>query len=429
MNMKKIFSIFVMCLFMFSIVPMAFADEDVSNTAVARKVGANQPKVTPRKVTALNKFKQVRGLAVAEQAKQIKALPTEDFREFQKQRLMIAVDKCNELGKEGCEVKLQKRVELVSKLQAKDLARVQKLSENRVKAMNKVKELQEDPKFAKFKKDKEFKARELPKVKITNARAKFLKAKEKYAKAKENYDNAKARFQALKSKQPKCENDDCPELKTNAIEVLLHASDRVLDTLEKLVAKVESAEYLTEEESTKLIEWLNAEILKVQTIRTNVETFTDETPKKEVNAAFKELRQVTVKSKNVMKRVAGKVVNSRIGGIIVRSKQLQVKLNRILERMAENGKDTTAIEPLIEEFNIKLDTAKTDFEAAKTEFDQNKVQEGHRYMVQAKKSLAEAQKTLQQIVRTVVAEDGQEELADSEVDEVEDIVDEEGDDQ
>lgn len=427
--MKKIFSIFVMCLFMFSIVPMAFADEDVSNTAVARKVGANQPKVTPRKVTALNKFKQVRGLAVAEQAKQIKALPTEDFREFQKQRLMIAVDKCNELGKEGCEVKLQKRVELVSKLQAKDLARVQKLSENRVKAMNKVKELQEDPKFAKFKKDKEFKARELPKVKITNARAKFLKAKEKYAKAKENYDNAKARFQALKSKQPKCENDDCPELKTNAIEVLLHASDRVLDTLEKLVAKVESAEYLTEEESTKLIEWLNAEILKVQTIRTNVETFTDETPKKEVNAAFKELRQVTVKSKNVMKRVAGKVVNSRIGGIIVRSKQLQVKLNRILERMAENGKDTTAIEPLIEEFNIKLDTAKTDFEAAKTEFDQNKVQEGHRYMVQAKKSLAEAQKTLQQIVRTVVAEDGQEELADSEVDEVEDIVDEEGDDQ
>lgn len=429
MNMKKIFSIFVMCLFMFSIVPMAFADEDVSNTAVARKVGANQPKVTPRKVTALNKFKQVRGLAVAEQAKQIKALPTEDFREFQKQRLMIAVDKCNELGKEGCEVKLQKRVELVSKLQAKDLARVQKLSENRVKAMNKVKELQEDPKFAKFKKDKEFKARELPKVKITNARAKFLKAKEKYAKAKENYDNAKARFQALKSKQPKCENDDCPELKTNAIEVLLHASDRVLDTLEKLVAKVESAEYLTEEESTKLIEWLNAEILKVQTIRTNVETFTDETPKKEVNAAFKELRQVTVKSKNVMKRVAGKIVNSRIGGIIVRSKQLQVKLNRILERMAENGKDTTAIEPLIEEFNIKLDTAKTDFEAAKTEFDQNKVQEGHRYMVQAKKSLAEAQKTLQQIVRTVVAEDGQEELADSEVDEVEDIVDEEGDDQ
>ena len=75
--------------------------------------------------------------------------------------------------------------------------------------------------------------------------------------------------------------------------------------------------------------------------------------------------------------------------------------------MAEQGKDTTEIEGLIEQFNLKLEDAKQTYEKAQEQFhnsrrvrteDQEQAktyfEQGNKFMEQAKNSLNEAQKEM-----------------------------------
>ncbi|MBS3113050.1 hypothetical protein J4418_03140 [Candidatus Woesearchaeota archaeon] len=450
--MKKTYALMIMCLLVFSIVPLAFAEEDTDSTNLDNTESANVETTNTetektdnsdsvkreltqkaRKVvgeaakTKENVFREIKKLATAEQAERIKTLAKEEFREFQESRLMQAVKKCKEQGLEGCEVKAQKRLKLVANLQQKDLERIQNIVEHKSEALRKVQELEQDENFEKYKKEREFKARALTKEKLTNARDKLEKAKERYEVAKNNYQKAMDKFEERK-KEIACEDDNCPEIKADAKKVLQHASERVLETLNQLLERVDSAEYLTEDEVANSKAFLEKEIAKVNAIMLKVENFDETTPKADINTAFKELRKVTQEANQAVKRAAGKLVNSRIGGIVISSQHLKVKLNRIIERMAEASKDTGATEPLIVEFNSFLENAQANFELAKTEYDARNVETAHEYITKAKEALKEAQSVLQQIVKSIADNDGTEELEDSDLDEIEDQIDNENED-
>jgi hypothetical protein len=447
--MKKLFTTMVLCVFLFSIVPVAFAANDHVGAGKMKIQAADNETEGEQGSTKLrNTFNNIRKAVISEKTKLIKDLKAEDFRQFQKERLQTAVDKCNELDKdtEKCQAKLEKRTELITKLQEKDLARLQKLAEHKAKAAEELQNMTKSEKFKNFDKLKDFKARALGKLDLEKARAKFVNAKEKADEAKEKYNKTKSELKGLSDEEKKCKDDNsCAEVKkkthAKATEMLTHAADQVLKVIEKLTAKVESAEHLSAEDAAKYKTWLSDETAKINAIKTKISAFNENSTKEEINAAFKELKDAIKETKITIKRVSGALVISRIGGVVVKSKQLEVKLNRIMERMTEAGKDTTTIQPLVDQFNAKLDTAKVEFEAAQDKFDEVRdakvaeedqdkvntiVQAAQEHMKLAKTALAEAQKILQSIVKSVVANNGAEELADNDVDAAEAAADENG---
>ena len=442
--MKKTFAILVLCMFMISMIPMAFAENGKNGKYSTQDDEENE--IDEPKMMADSEGNTINSIRKAVMAgeREIESLKAEEFRLFQQEQLNKAIELCKETSNDStkCEEKLQKRTELVQKLQEKDLTRLQKLVELKNKAIERFNEMKDESGFQGFDKDKEFKVRELIKEKKEKSNLNYLNAKARVDEAKAKHLTLKADLAAKLAERKVCkEADDCEEkdkeLKIKARDMTSNAADQTIKMLEKVLANVESSEYITEENTIVYKGWLNQEIEDINDVKAKIAALNENSTKEEVNAAMKEMKNAIADAKLVIKSVNARLVNSRMGGVIIKSKYLEVKLNRIMERMTENGKDTTAIQPLVDQFKAKLDTAKAEFQAAQMELDKKVeakladtdkkaideyVKAAEQHMKLAKQALADAQKILQQIIKSVVSNEGVEELAESNTDAAESAV-------
>jgi len=295
-------------------------------------------------------------------------------------------------------------------------------------------------------------ARKITKAKLTIAKENYQNAKKRYQTARENYLTAQNKFKDAKKKIEACKDqdtDECSQLRDQirerARESLLKTADRILEHLNKIKAKVDSSEDLSDEEAAEILKKIDEMIQEIEDAKSTIETSED---KDEILEAAKTIKQSWVRIKKRLAIHTGRIVNARIGGIIVRVKQLETKLEKILDRMEDKGIDTSEVQSLVDEFNVKIEEAQSNYESALDKFKEavsaedvetahELAKEGHRYMKAAHESLKEAQKLLRDIVRsikqsggqqdlTAVAEEDEEETDDDEVDE-EDETDEEDD--
>jgi hypothetical protein len=396
-----------------------------------RAVGRDTPHLSP-----------AGGRVIARTVRDVRDANKDEFKEMYKNKISAGVDKCaekdDEESKEKCVEKFNKRLDRVDKLNDHARERLQKIEERRLEKDEKFEEDRKKPAFVKFKKDHKFKARVVTKIKVDKARENFLKAKERFEAAKEKYKGAKEKFKERKEKVSDCgddEGEECEEaregIKADAKEHLIHVADMILEHLEKVKERVSGNEDLSEEESAEILADLEEKVGKIQEARAAVEAAES---KEEIQEAAKVLKRAWTKIKNKIKVHAKRVVNSRIGGIIVKSKQLEVKLEKILERMTENDIDVSSVEGLVDDFNSLLEEAKVKYEEAVEKFEEAKssdepdaemIKSGQESMKAAHEKLQEAQKVLRDILKEIKDKGGEEELEDTEIDEVEEEVEEE----
>jgi len=250
-----------------------------------------------------------------------------------------------------------------------DAAKIQQKIQERAQKIN-------DSDITKFNANLEFKARALTKIKVEKARSNFLKAKENFLAARLKYQATQQKFSEIKDKVKECqssENSTCnqykDEIKEKAKEHLINSADAILEHLNKLKSRVEENEDLTEEEANEILAKIEEQIASVEQAKAVIETSNS---KEEIKEAVKTLKEAWLKIKDSAKIHSGQIVNARIGGIIVKSEQLTTKLQKIIERMEADGKNTTAISPLIDEFNSLIGDAKTSYNAAIAKFNEAK---------------------------------------------------------
>ena len=387
--MKKILALLIVVLFVASLIPAAIAEDNGAaegNTGAAESTGDEEVASTGEETDSGGSVnvKKIRTAKIAEvvsertKAKigggstliktEARIKNAQRIRERQKEQLMKAVELCREKGLDAdkCEKKFEKRTELIKKLSDKDAERLEKINERKTEKLKELKNLK-------------IKARAIQKEKLQNARERFAKAKENFAEARAKYKEAQAKFNETKTKLAECkdsETEECKQLqeeaKTRAKEILANTADRIIEHLNKIKAKAEENEDMTEEEASEIIAKIDEQITQIQNAKASAEAA--ET-KEQVIEAAKTIRQAWLKIKNSIKAQAGRVVNARIGGIIVKSRQLEVKLERTLERLTEQGVDTSAIEGLIDDFNAKISQAKTSYESAVEKFKEAKAAE------------------------------------------------------
>lgn len=417
--MKKFIALLIAVLFVVSLIPVTSAQknlrEKITQGIEERTEEGDAPVIATMNTTRI------------EERLRIMAMTAEQIRAHQKEQLMIAVDKCkeNNLSAELCEKKLQNRIQLIDKLKEKDLTRLQKIEARKLQKLEELKEFQKDPNLSKYKKAIAFKARKIAQARLTKAKEDYLKAKEKYQEARKNYITAQKRFKEAKIRFKECEGNNTTEcnqwreeIKERAKEFLLKTANSILEHLNKIKANIESNEDLSEEEATELLAKIDEMIKEIEDAKSKIETSTD---KEQIIEAAKTIKQAW---SNIRKRLAihtGRIVNSRIGGIIVKTKQLEIKLERILARMEEKGIDTTEIQTLIDQFNAKINESKINYENALDKFKEatsaqdvktahELAVEGHKLMKAAQKSLQEAQKILRDIVLSIKQAGGEDEL-------------------
>lgn len=352
----------------------------------------------------------------------------DEIRQHQTAKLGLAIEKCKEIGTkpEVCAKMFEKRMELVEKLNEKDLERIQKLEINRMGNLKEFSSLAEQPAFAKFKAEKNFKAREIGKEKAGKAAEAFAKATERLEQSKERYKAAKERLEQVREKVKGCGKEECEQLredlKARTADSLLESIDIIDNKLLQIKQKIEESEVLSEEEAAALIAAIDAKLAETKEIGLNLkakESFT----KVEIKEVTQKLKETLQEATKTARKGAIKLMSSRIGGIIVKSKHLALKLERVMVKAAEQGIDTDAIKMDVDQFEAMITEAKEEYESALKLFSEDKIQEAQSAMQRSHQKLQKAHVFLKSIVAKLRAENLEKELEKNEELEVEAVVD------
>lgn len=258
--------------------------------------------------------------------------------------------------------------------------------------------------------------RQVVNAKLTQAKNRYLEVKQNYLSAKEKYLDHKATFLRAKESYKECkdsDSDDCQErrekIKSAAQPHLLNAADLVLKELERVKAKVEASEDLSEEEIAEIVADLDEKIQEVEDAKEVIENLDEESTKEDINEAAKTIREAWKHTKVALKKHVGRLANARLGNIILRVEILEKKLYKTRDRLEEKGADVSELDSMMDEFSAHLDTAADKYNEARViwsdantpgEVD-DAAKEIHELLTEAKEALKQARDMLRDVVKEI----------------------------
>ena len=261
--------------------------------------------------------------------------------------------------------------------------------------------------------------RQIAASRLQVARQRFEAARNRYQTAKQNYANAQARITQTRARYNECkmeETAECnqvrKETKANARNLLVNGADRVIASLEKLKEKIELSDRLTEEEAAERIAEIDARIAELQEAKETAEELGEDSDPEDVKEAANQIRNTWQNTKRVMQMNAARVVNAKIGGVIVKSEKLQERLDNAVAKLSEEGQDTSEVEALIDEFSASVESAKNHYNLAMDKHEEARATEGDvsgimkeatSHMQEAHKGLKEAHAVLAKVLRQMKA--------------------------
>ncbi len=342
---------------------------------------------------------------------QLRSMTKEEFQAAYQAGLESALARCDETDDpEACKLRIRERAENVKKLSAEAVTKIQSIEKRQLVKTLDLKNLATDPRWDKY---KDGKARDIAQQKLEEAKKAYTRAKEKYANAKQNYDDAKGNFDAAKKRLQECSGDECAEIeaeiRTRAKEFLANTGANILEHIGKVKANVEMNEDLSEEEATEILADLGEMESEINDALATIESSED---KEEITEAAKTIKKAWLSIQKRLRVHTGMMVNARIGGVVVQIKQLDVRLERTLARMEEQGISTADIQEMVDGFSEKTALAQLKYEQALDKFEDAKAEsdpklahdiaaEGHALMKEAHDALQEAQKLLRDIVQEI----------------------------
>lgn len=304
---------------------------------------------------------------------------------------------------ENCEDSLRERIERMQNISDDIIDRVWQMEQRRAESIKEWEDLLNKSVFIKFKFENNFNARFIDDIEIENARMRYELAKQRYENAKELYIKERLRFLELKQGKDGCE-ENCDEideeLKQAAKDHLLHSADVILEHLTKIKEKINSNEDLSQEEVDELLGKIEGGINEIEDIKERINNAETED---ELIELAKELREKLKEIKKLASEVIQIHSNARIGGVIVKSKHLQTKLEDILSKLEEEGIDTSDLQNKIDEFNKLIEEAKEKYEKAQRMLEERNINEITPIIREAKLILREANVVLREIIVEIKA--------------------------
>jgi hypothetical protein len=228
------------------------------------------------------------------------------------------------------------------------------------------------------------------------------------ANARANYQEAKTKLADSKNKLKDCKGkaDDaaCAETKKqakkDAKDFLLNSADRVLALLEKTKERITNSD-MADAGKTASLAKIDARIAELAGARTTIEQLGDDVTKDQIQEASRLIKDAWKGTNKDVKEEASKLAASKIGGVLVQIERLQAKLQNKIDQLKKAGKDTSAIDAIMTDFNAKIDAAKASQADAQTKFAEGNAKEGTTAMKAAHKSIKEARILLKDAVRKI----------------------------
>ena len=402
--MNKLISMFVLAIFLVSAVPFAFAQENASadertveptdTTADGGDI-SDEESVDEREETEIRirddgeirirerfrnateeieiRIREDDGeIRIRERFRNATLERRERFEELRLEQIEKYKDLTREERKRFRELRADE-IEKFKRFTQEELKKFAALGRARIKEFKDLDESEIKERLGKFrikivKKEELFKKRVIAETKLKEAREEYREAKKEFIAAKKRYGEKKAELQRVRQRIRECEpreSEECQQLQTealqNAQDYVVSFADSVVNHLERIKAKVEEAESLTEAEAREILADLDTGIGKLNAL---IDEAKAATTKKELKDVARRIDRIWKHFKVRAVKHADTLVSSRIGEIIKRSQRLEDKLDRILSRMEERGVDTGGLDEKLADFSEKIDEARDKFAEA-----------------------------------------------------------------
>ncbi|MBI2656656.1 hypothetical protein HYX03_02870 [Candidatus Woesearchaeota archaeon] len=366
MNMKKTIAFAIIAIFIFSLVPLAFAEEgsedstktrteirvreetkdDVSTTRTEIRAKAEERKqANIERLRALNETQRAKIEALnAEKIDMLANLNSERLKKIaeldkrQIERLATLniknLDKIAELKKERLEriSKLsEEKIERLSELEKDKLEKVADLNETEIEkfsTLNRARlkdlaKLDKDMlkaelkalKIVKVKNADDLDRRDIPEARLAQLRERFDKAKDDFKDAKDGLEDARKKL-----KEARDRNDQSATLE-HAKDYLMHTADVLINHLEKTKAKVQENKNIPDDKEAKIVAEIDAQIAEINKIKADAQAATT---KEQVKEAAKKLHEKWKRLQHLIKLYAERVVAARVEGL-VKARRLQLQ--------------------------------------------------------------------------------------------------------
>ena len=398
--MKKIVSLVVMAMFIFSLMPLAFAEESKDGNSSPSRVdsgslggasgsdsgslggasGSDRAKILKTlsgeqraKIEALNtkKFNRISNLSserlqkIAELDKrQIERLAGLNIKNLDKIAGLKKdrLERISNLSGEMLErlAGLEKdKLEKVSDLSDTELEKLAALGRAELKAFagkdkQRLKTGLSAIEVVKVKNAGELDRRDITEARLRQLRERFEKAKEEFRGAKEELNEAR---DALKEARKRRDENATME---HAKDYLLHTADALINHLEMIKAKVQESQHISDEREAKLVTEIDVQISEINSIKAEIESATT---KEQIKEAAKKLRTKWSRLQHLIRLYAEMVVSARVEGIVNIGLVLEKRLDKVLKEAKERGieVDVTAE---VNDFSEKIATAKDKYKQA-----------------------------------------------------------------
>ena len=233
-------------------------------------------------------------------------------------------------------------------------------------------------------------------------RDKHKEIKEKRAETRDKFRDAKKHIREVCAEDP--ESDVCVEAKdkakTNAADHLKSAAEHVLATLERTYERVENSD-LGEDRKAKILAELEASIAEVGAVLGTLDELGEDITREDVKEAAKVLRDALKEVQKGIKHGIGRVASHRIGGVIKKMEKLDTKFDRVIAKLADKGHDVSDAEALKADFSAKLDSAEALHAEAKDLFEAGDHPAAAEKIRAAHKELKEAHRILKELVKQI----------------------------
>lgn len=186
--------------------------------------------------------------------------------------------------------------------------------------------------------------------KFNNAKSEYLALKEQYNDAKDNFLDARQKY--ITSKDPNDLENALQEGRT----YLLTADDSMISFLNALITYVENEPTLTGSEKNEIINELNSNIVWLEDKKdeiNNAETSEQlASIGREFQAKWHDIRLEAINA------IGGRIVNAKINWLVNRFEKAADKVEKEIEKLKEQGKDTSELEIWLDDFNQHIELAK-----------------------------------------------------------------------
>ncbi|MBI2110063.1 hypothetical protein HYT58_02750 [Candidatus Woesearchaeota archaeon] len=349
--MKKLLSVFVSLLLVLSMTTLVFAEEGSAESGDGIEGIKSEIRTELRGETGV----QVKG-EMRERMDAHGMVRSEAKQRVEARGLDLALQRCKESGRD--ENKCAEVLERVMMMQKEHKERVNALMQE-----------------AGFRKFQHGRAREVAKNRHEEMRARFDKHNKEAMELREKIKDGRSKIQDIRTLFEECEANPTEECKTKLgdritalKEYIDNAGDLAEAEIDKLKAKLESSEDLTDEEEAAIEQRLETVTGELEIAEDKVEALNAESTRAEVKEAVEMFRGAFGRAKHSIKGEVEGLVHARIGGIVVKSTHLRDRLDDVMQRLAEKGTDTTSLESLVAEFDEHLNLAAEKYEEAQTKF-------------------------------------------------------------